>query len=241
MTRDEMIDWVVSKIDEVRPMGANQQGETIVEAPINFIDEELDNSIRYVLQSAPDDMVMPTIKLGEYHNDAGSVPSRLIIGADNVAKYVLPTDFLRFIEIKLTSWARSVAELMDYKDPKYILQTNRTRKGTPRKPVAVLKPFTTYVANEIIVDEPNVHYCLELFSANDGTDTVEYFHYVPVTAVEDLPTNLTDPVAWVCASRALQILKLNDEADLAMKRAEMQLNLFKIGKEGDRFRKTTSN
>jgi hypothetical protein len=237
MTRNDIIEWVVNKIDEVLPGGENLQGETAIEAPIGFIDEELDSSARHVLLIAPDDMVMSAIKAGVNHNQTGTaVPSRLIINQDLTAKYVLPTDFLRFVDIKLDSWARSVPEVIDYKDPKYINQVNRFRRGDWRKPKAVLAPFKEYVANEVIANEPNVNYCLELYSAKASGDVVERFYYVPRLKAEDVPQDLIDPVAWICASRALQILKRPEESQLAMQRAEMQLNMFNLGKEGERFR-----
>jgi hypothetical protein len=235
MTRDQIIEWVVAKIDEILPGSENLQGETAIEAPIGFIEQELDSSARHVLLIAPDDMVMQAIKAGGKHDKAGTITSRLIINSDLTAKYVLPTDFLRFVDIKLNSWARSVPEIIDYKDPKYINQVNRFRRGDWRKPKAVLAPFREYEQNEIINGETNVNYCLELFSAKTESDTVERFYYVPRLKAEDVPYDLIDPVAWICASRALQILKRPDESALAMQRAEMQLNMFRLGKEGERF------
>lgn len=229
MNRSQLIEWVIAKMDEVMPTGTNAVGETVIDAPINFIDGELDNSVRYVLQTAPDDMVMGAVKLGGKHDQNGIVDSRLVIKEDLSCIYVLPTDFLRHIDIKLASWSRSVAVLMDYKDPRYAHQQARYRRGTPRKPMAVLRPFKSYLENEIIAGEPNVNYCLELFSAADTNDTVEDYLYIPLLNVEQLPDNLLDPVAWVCASRAFQIMKRSKEAQEAMQRAEMQLNI-KIGK-----------
>lgn len=231
-TQDQLIEWVIAKIDEVMPDDANGASEMIQEAPVGFIEDELNNSADFIVRNAPAQLLAPLIKTGEFHStvDPGdSVTSRLIIDETSlIGIFVMPTDYKRFMSFKLSGWKRPVFELMDRTDPRYKLMHNEFRGGTWRKPQAVLTPFSRYVANEINAAWENIGMALELFRAKTDSDTVEYFEYIPETTAANMPEELQDPVAWICASRALQILKRDNEAKLAQERAEAQLQ-FKMG------------
>lgn len=229
-TREEMVEWTVAKCDEVLPNSAQSTSELIMEAPVGFIEDELDRSADFILQVAPSEMLSPLTKQGTEHSPGGAA-IRLDVDSDLKGIVVLPSDFKRFMSLKLDNWKQPIFELMDRKDPKYRLQTG-LRKGTYHKPVGVLIPFSKYEVAEIGAWD-NVGLAVELFSAKTESDTLEGFEYIPKTTAEDIPEEVQDAVAWICASRTLQILKKHDEAALAEQRAMRQLE-FKIGTFSDK-------
>lgn len=231
-TKEELVDWVIAKIDEVMPDDANGASELIQEAPVGFIEDELDRSADFIIRNAPSELLAPLIKTGEFHATVApgnAVESRLVIdGTSLIGFFVLPTDFKRFMSLKISGWQKPIFELMKREDPRYKLMHNQHRGGTWRKPQGVLIPFSRYVADEINALWENSGMAIEIFRAKTNADTVEYFEYIPTTLAADIPEELQDAVAWICASRALQILGKDNESKLAQERAEIQLQ-FKIG------------
>jgi hypothetical protein len=231
-TQAELIDWVIAKIDEVMPDDANGASEMIQESPVLFIEEELDASADFVVRNAPAEMLSPLTKLGEFHSTQSpgdSIVNRLVLDATSfIGFFVIPSDFRRFMSLKLDNWERPIYELMERKDPRYKIMHNRYRGASWRKPQGVLIPFTQYAADEVDDAWVNRGLAIQVFRGKTANDVVEYFEYIPVTTAENMPEEIQDAVAWVCASRALQILKRDNESKLAQERAEMQL-MFKIG------------
>ncbi|MEC7753777.1 MAG: hypothetical protein VYB44_07090 [Bacteroidota bacterium] len=231
-TKDQLVEWVIAKIDEVMPDDANGASELLQEAPVGFIEDELDSSADFIIKNAPAELLAPVIKTGEFHATVApgnAVDSRLVIDPTTlIGFFVLPTDFKRFMSLKISGWQKPIFELMKRDDPRYKLMHNEYRGGTWRKPQGVLIPFSRYAANEINALWTNVGLAVEIFRAKTDSDTVEYFEYIPITTAANMPEELQDPVAWVCASRALQILGKDQESKRAQERAEIQLQ-FKIG------------
>jgi hypothetical protein len=226
MTRTEIIDYVMSLIDEVTAEGLDN--------PVTNIERLLDKSTDFVIRTAPDQMVSSLSKLGGNHfTDGEMVQSRVIINQDGSGYYVLPVDFVRLISFKLDSWSRPIFDLINNKDPRYNLQKNRVRRGNKYQPIGALIPFAAYLDEEKRENVHNVNLAIEFFSTDDMRDTVSNFIYIPKTLAEDISENLLDPVSWECASRCLHVLRRYDEAKEASRRAELELNSFKLGEKGD--------
>lgn len=231
-SQDEMIDYVVALIDEVKPDDANGASELLQEAPVEKIVDQLENSATYVIRNAPEELLAPLIKTGEFHAPVApgsTVASRLIINNTTlVATYVLPSDFKRLMSIKLSGWNQPTHQAMHRDDPRYRLLHNKFGVGSWRKPITAIVPFGAYVANEIDEAWMNCGLALELFKAKTNADTVEYFTYIPTTSAANMTEELQDPVAWVCASRVLESMREHEASKRAMERAMGQLQ-FKIG------------
>lgn len=228
----ELIDYVIAIIDEVMPDDANGASQMLQEAPVEKIEDQLNNSAIFIIRNAPAELLSQIIKTGSKHAPTApgnAVDSRLIIDSETLmATYVLPSDFKRFMSIKLDNWAQPLYQLVDRKDPRYRIFANKFTGPTWRKPQGVLIPFSQYVANEINAAWINSGLALQLFKAKTVSDAVEYFEYIPDTVAADFPEELQDPVAWVCASRVLESMRKIDLSESAFKRAMEQMN-FKIG------------
>lgn len=226
-TLDDLIERVSSKIDETIPKGDNVEAGVLVEAPVNFIEEELDRSAEFILRKAPVTMVKQAMVKADKHFPVGKTnpdtpatnPTiRIFEGtpADNGIYVVpVPQDFIRFIKIQLSTWMLPVTELMKEEDPKHRMQkNNKTHRGTQLKPVAALIGFTDYIADEISADWPNKKLAIECFSSKT-VPTITALHYVPKKLAIELPDDLIDPMLWMCAARTLRIMRQYDAANVA--------------------------
>ena len=236
--KQELIDYVIALIDEVMPDSADGASQILQEAPVEKIEDQLDNSATFIIRNAPIELLAQIAKTGEFHAPVApgnAITSRLIIDADTlVYTFVCPSDFKRFLSIKLTSWAQPIFELMDRKDARYRILSNKYTSPTWRKPQAVLIPFSKYVANEKNDLWINSGLALELFKGKTDSETIDYFEYIPDTKAENFPEELQDPIAWVCASRVLESMRKLDLAKSAMNRAISQLQ-FKFGTQREDF------
>ena len=224
-TLDDLIQRVSSKIDEVVPKGDNVEAGALSEAPVNFIEEELDRSAEFILRMGPVTMVKQAMVKAAKHFPVGmtdpNTPSpnpdvRVIYDSDTgIAIVPCPQDFLRFISIELSTWRMPVMELLKQEDPKYRIQkNNRDHRGTELKPKAALIGFTDYATEEISSAWPNRKIAIECFSSKT-TPTLTALHYVPKTKAINMPDDLIDPMLWMCAARALRIMRQNQAAEVA--------------------------
>lgn len=146
-----------------------------------------------------------------------SNPNVRLIYNDNtgISLVPCPTDFLRFISIELSNWSMPVMELLKQEDPKYRIQkNNRDHRGTALKPKAALVGFTDYLPSEINASYPNRNVAIECFSSKTAP-TLTAFHYIPKTSAINLPEDLIDPMLWMCAARALRIMRQFPAAEAA--------------------------
>lgn len=223
LDKNELIQLVSAKIDEVLPGGDNSEGVQLIEGPVNYIDRELDESANHILRQAPVAMIKQVMINASKHFPVGAegVPEtnpviRVIYdAATKTAKVPCPTDFLRFVEFQLSTWKTPVLELLRQEDPKYRHQKNNPwTQGSEMKPVAALIGFTSYLPTEVAVGFSNNGFALECFTSKT-LPTINVFHYVPKTAAEDMPDDLIQPMVWECAGRTLQIMKRPTEAAAA--------------------------
>lgn len=224
-TLDDLVQRVSSKIDETVPKGDNVESGALSEAPVNFIEEELDRSAEFILRMGPVTMVKQAMVKAAKHFPVGmtdpATPAvnpdvRVIYDTDSgIAIVPCPQNFLRFISIELSSWIMPVMELIKQEDPKYRIQkNNRDHRGTQTKPKGALIGFTDYAENEISTDWPNRNVAIECFSSKE-VPTLTALHYIPKTKAINLPDDLIDPMLWMCAARTLRIMRQFPAAEAA--------------------------
>ena len=229
-TESELVQLVAAKIDEILPPGENVPSGALIEAPIPYIEKELKESGYHILRQAPVTQVKQVLKKATTHFPAGSTdpatpspnPSVRIVASDTIGAYLVPcpTDFLRFINIRLSTWALPVSELIPEEDPKYREQKSiKWTRGTELKPKAALVSFSDYVAGEINAGFPNLGLAVECFSSKT-LPTLSAFHYVPKVTPTSMPEDLVDAMVWECAGRTLLIMKQAERAAIAFQQVQ---------------------
>lgn len=182
MTRQELVNSVKTKVDELTPMdGLPASGLFFDDKPWDmFSDLLLDESAKEVLMRAP----VSRLRVEDCGVEA-------VEDGDGAGHVTVPDDFLRLVEFKMTEWKRPVNVAYDEGSPMALRQYNRFIRGGCCKPVCVLA-------------QRNGRLVLEYFSVKQ-VHQLDRFLYVPVVAAEDLPVDLQDVATWWCASRILQI------------------------------------
>jgi hypothetical protein len=222
-TYSELVQLVAAKIDEILPPGENVPSGAIIEAPIPYIDKELKEAGHYILRQAPIIQVKQVIKKAQNHfpeNDLNTPeinPLTRVVASDTVGTYLIPcpTDMLRFLNVRLSTWATPVSELIPEEDPKYRQQkTIKWTRGTELKPKAALVSFSDYEAGEIDPNFNNLGTAIECFSSVE-VPTLSALHYVPKIAPENMPEDLVDAMVWECARRTLVVMKQPERAAIA--------------------------
>lgn len=205
-TRQSAIDFIKAKLDEIIPGGEGftfaLSAEPNISNPLDLlINAHLDEATKNVILSAPISVLFPTLA-----TDAG------VANTDAKTGYVvLPDNFLRLSSFKMTDWLTDIDNPITPKDPKYKKQSNQFLRGGLSKPVAVLTWKS--VANVM-------KRVLEYYSV-DTAHTVEKLLYIPETTAEDfiaVNPNLLDALAWMTASKIMQITGMSDAAKLAQER-----------------------
>ena len=211
-TRQALIDYTKAKLDEVVPGGegftfALSAGPNISNPLDLLINAHADESTKDVCLSAPISVLFPTLAVA-----AG------VANTDAKTGYVvLPDNFLRLSSFKMTDWLTDIDSPITPKDPKYKKQSNPYLRGGISKPVAVL----TWKSVATVMKR-----VLEYYSV-DAAHTVEKLLYIPETTAEDfiaVNPNLMDSLAWMIASKVLQITGMTDAAKLAQERVTQSYN-----------------
>lgn len=199
MTRQELINTVKTKVDELSPLDAEIVPVGLhSDNPLDsFADGLLDECAKELLMCAPVSRVRVA--------DCPAEP----VTRQQTGYVVLPADFLRLSEFKMTEWERPVTVAYEPDSPVALRQYNRYTRGGCCKPVCVLSHR----------DGGRV---LEYYSVNDRHN-IESFRYVPFLPAEDVPADLQDVLTWWCASRVLQIIGKTNEAQAAYERGRSLL------------------
>jgi hypothetical protein len=205
-TRLTLINAVKVKLDEIIP-----EGEGVVftlASPPNisdpldiFINALLDESAKHLLLMAP--LHALTAKIG-------SVTAYQITAFDNGRKsgwVKLPDDFLRLVSFQMQDWERPVIIPVSSTSKLYLKQHNQWLCGANSKPVAAFTSRNDSGTSKLV---------LEYFTVT-ASHTVDHFLYIPETLAENVQSNLTDALEWICAGKILQI---TERVDLAMKAME---------------------
>ncbi len=186
MTRDQIIDAVRAKMDEINPLAA---GTTILDPQI---DAQLDNAAVALVDALPSILAHP--------EDAGAVDAKNLI-EDLSVDVVCPSDFVRLHKLKLTHWNRTVSDLLPANHPQVDLQIYRHLKATANRPVGVLSRDEN---GYIITCYP---------PPDDLLYAVEELLYVKKPAnAQALDDDLIDLLAWQAAGT---IYTIHRQAELA--------------------------
>jgi hypothetical protein len=146
-----------------------------------------------------------------------SNPNVRVIPSYTDGAYIVPcpTDFLRFLDIRLSTWKVTVSQLIREEDPEYRLQkTIKWTRGTELKPKAAIISFSDYEAGEINATYPNINKAIECFTSKTAP-TLSHFHYVPMVAPDQMPNDLVDAMVWECAGRTLLVMNQPERAAMA--------------------------
>jgi len=145
-------------------------------------------------------------------------PNIRVVQSNTPETYIIPcpTDFLRFVNIRLSTWSKPVTELIpEENEAEYTAQkTIKWTRGTQLKPKAALISFADYTEAEISESIPNNGLAIECFTSKT-LPTIGQFYYVPRIEPNQLPDDLVDPVVYQCAARVMLIVNQKDRAETA--------------------------
>jgi len=191
MNRTEIVNKVKIKMNEISPFDSS--GDIVNNT---FVDDLLNESTRTILLSAPKKILPITKDDTTTSSDNG----------DGTGTITLPSNYLRFVELKMKQWKRSVTKLISVDSREYKKQFNKyTRGGTAKPKVAELG------------DE------LEYFSVKDD-HSIDYFKYVKNEVPENLSNqNLLDAITWQCAGDCFIVLSEIEIAKTAFQKAAEHL------------------
>ncbi len=127
-------------------------------------------------------MLAPLRALGQGDTTAVPTPKTFENG---VYTATLPTNFARLITFKLSSWKRSVREVIYDTDPTYAWQLHPATRGGEEKPVVAITKGGTE---------------LEAYSSNSNNASIADFACITYKDAEDVPEKLAEATAWMTAS-----------------------------------------
>lgn len=200
MEREQIINKVLCCLDEA---GITQSIDPLLGYPIeNFLDE----ACRELMKVAP----AYTFK-GRY---ASFTPSNsgLIDNGNGSGSVLLPDNFVRLVSFRMEGWQRDATHLYTVDDPIYRKQSNLYLRGGVANPVTVLSGHRL----EYYSLPKNVKHVVE---------KAEFLIDIPVDLLDDL---LIDPLTWLTASKVLDVLHENAQAEMARGQYLQCINLLKI-------------
>lgn len=167
MTRSQIINKVKKKMNEISPYDS---GDIVNNT---LVDDMLDESNRTILLIAPVHLLPVT-----------SAEISTGTSIDDKTGYInLPSDYIRFVELKMKDWEKSVVHPITENDPVYRLQKNPFARGDYKSPVVVL-----------VGDKKIEYYSI------DSSHEIDFFKYVKDTLPENLTNQkLIDALTWQCA------------------------------------------
>lgn len=127
-------------------------------------------------------MLAPLRALGQ--GDTTAVPTPKTF-EDGVYTATLPTNFARLITFKLSSWKRSVREVIYDTDPTYAWQLHPATRGGEEKPVVAITNGGTE---------------LEAYSSNSNNASIADFACITYKDADNVPEKLAEATAWMTAS-----------------------------------------
>lgn len=153
---DEIIDAVRVKLDEI---GLNESEMMDAEEDNKNLDEVIKSCISEAYR-----MVSLLADVSMIEGKDGS-SSALTIGSDLVGRVTLPSDFIRLVGIRLSSWNSAKSSAVPEDSPEYRMQSNKWVCGSPSRPVVAL------------VHNGSLR-VLELYKASSSNDKLRSFTYV---------------------------------------------------------------
>jgi len=179
MDRQEIIVKVKLRMDELGPF---EEGQVV---DSGRIDHYLDDSVKRLLLLVPPYIPTPTTM---------GVTSGTPFTDNKTGSIKLPSDFVRFVALKMHSWSRTVTRAISENDPEYAMQSNEFLRGSNDKPVVVYRYDIT---------DGKV---LEYYSVLTGDHAIDRALYLKSTTAEDMDEDLVDPLSWLVAETILNTL-----------------------------------
>ena len=191
MTRAEIIEQVMIRLNELMPLGEGLNGLVNEEVtPIStHIDKLLDECAIEVIR------IIPT-RYCPFKSVTLTTPNT---DADN-NYIILPDDFLRLVGMQEEKWEIPVYILRDpMKSPGlYEMQKNAYIKGNVSRPMAFAKN-RTFTENNTTVTKK----IAELYSTAKNRSVA--MGYVPIVPAEDCDDEIVSAISWLCASKVFGI------------------------------------
>jgi hypothetical protein len=207
MTRQEYIDKVKVKLDEVSPfdepltfIAANGDDSYDKVKPITkYIDEELNNATEYCLRMLPLKVLASDIEKEE-----------LSLTNTNGVGIVQFADTYRLCRVSVVDWERDATHSFTTEDAEYLLQQNKHTRSGIAKPAVFFNPEDS---------------TLELYSlpADSKTDKATIYRIDLTTKAEQVQSNISDFIALKCAHLVLDILG-NQNSALMEKELERKIS-----------------
>ena len=191
MTRAEIIEQVMIRLNELMPLGEGLNGLVNEEVtPIStHIDKLLDECAIEVIRTIP-------TQYCPFKSATLTTPN-----TDTDNNYIiLPDDFLRLVGMQEEKWEIPVYILRDpMKSPGlYEMQKNAYIKGNVSRPMAFIKN-RTFTENNTTVTKK----IAELYSTAKNRSVA--MGYVPIVPAEDCDDEIVSAISWLCASKVFGI------------------------------------
>lgn len=172
-TMDQVVSKVREKLDEIAANESEMIGTEEDNANLNTVIKScVPEAYRFVSLYAHPNM----LEGKSYASPALNIDSNL------VGRVSLPTDFLRLISVRLSSWISSCSVFVDEDSPEYRMQSNKWVAGNKYHPVAAL--VQTSSGRQV-----------ELYKASSSNDTLKSFMYIPVLVSGATEVSLSDQTA----------------------------------------------
>lgn len=196
MTRTQIIDLVIAKMDEVHPFA---QGETIHDVQIG---KQLDNAAVSLIEMLPSVLAHPVSAEGPFTISNHKSGARLDIEC--------PGDFVRLHRVTLSDWERPVIELMPDGIKLLYEQDYEMIRATIRRPKAALytKDSTDYITcyPAPVIEPPEEPPAVPEY-------VTEFVYVQRPTAAESLDDSLIDMLAWKAAGLIYTISRQSELAN----------------------------
>lgn len=187
-----IVSRVRSAIDELMVNDSNFLGQTADEENLtNVIIDKIGYALQYVIENAPleklDSSAFETLTPTELANNFSLVNIGTLQDPDYKGRLKLPTDLIRIIDARLSSWTHFPRPLSDTSE-EAIMQQDQYARGSWDRPVNIL----TYDGADRYLDM----YCAKV-GTGTGADTLKFTflrkpavtHYTP----SDQSTNVSVP------------------------------------------------
>ena len=208
MNRYELIEFAQARLDELVPAGQTPVASDIL------IGRELDQAYIWLATHLPVPVVYllskddPTVTVTEASDVTGNVSYGIID---------VPTDYLRFLMVKVDNWARPVASLVTPDSNVYRLLWNQYHTATYQQPMAAAVPANLDY-HDVYGKLRSLGLQIQIFpyeESSDWPDSLETFAYVPVRPAEETPDLLIDALIWAAVRNVALILRQGDVAQYA--------------------------
>lgn len=200
MDRIALVNKVKTLLDEISPLNA-----MIIDVGV-----EDGNPVDQIVESLLDESAIELLlKAPFYRLDITSFDADPIANEnDKTTGYItLPYDFLRLVYFRMSDWLRPVTTLAIKGDEISMRQYNKHIRGGVARPVGVLSK-----TGEGMI--------IEYYSTNAKQHQVADFQYVKRVCAEQIPSQLTDAMCWICAGKTLTVMGKGDLAKTAYDNAQ---------------------